>query len=237
MTVTASAGSASLGTFVYGSAEPIGTSPEPRFAHLSFEFEHCGEFVRTRWFDTNHELLAFDELQFPEARLARYRIWRPNIGQWTDMKREGSTLTIERHSHQAVQSVRLTVGEDISAGPMLVLDAVHSQQQIQAGNSLQVSYAVPEQMAAYQLSLDRMNPPGGGGAGVMVNASSWLVRPFMHPVEFYFDANGGITRMRGRVLPATGTADHPLPLEADTRVERTESRSCSMKPLEEQALP
>jgi hypothetical protein len=236
LAVTVSAGDAPLGTIVYGSAAPIGAPPEPRYAHLSFEFEHCGALVRTRWFDANHELLAFDELQFPESRLARYRLWRPNIGQWTDMKREGKTLTIERHDHQAVRSVRLAVGEDISAGPMLVLDALHSQQQIEAGNSLQVSYAVPEQLAAFDLTLVRMSAPAGASAAVVVTASSSLVRPFMHPVEFYFDAAGEITRMRGRVLPATGTAEHPLPMEADTHVERTESRSCSAQPLEESTL-
>jgi hypothetical protein len=237
MAVTASAGDAPLGTIVYGRAEPIGPPSEPRYAHLSFEFEHCGALVRTRWFDANHELLAFDELQYPESRLARYRLWRPNIGQWTDMKRAGSTLLIERHDHQAVESVRLTVAEDISAGPMLVLDAVRSRQQIEAGNPLQVSYAVPEQMAAFDLSLARMNAPAGVGAAVAVTASSWLIRPFMHPVEIYFDAAGEITRMRGRVLPATGTAEHPLPMEADTRVERSESRNCSTQPLEELTLP
>jgi hypothetical protein len=231
-----SAGDAPVGTFVYGSAEPIGAPLEARFAHLSFEFEHCGAFVRTRWFDAGHQLLAFDELEFPDFRLARYRLWRPNIGQSMDMKRDGHVLSIERHDGQSVRNVRLTVGEDIAAGPMLVLDAVRSRQQIGAGNPLQVSYAVPEQMAAYDLSLSRMSGGAASGAGIVVTASSLLIRPFMHPVEFYFDDGGVITRMRGRILPAAGTAEHPLPLEADTRVERTESHSCSTQPLEALAL-
>lgn len=236
LAITGSAAEAPLGTFVYGSAEPLGEPPEPRYAHLSFEFEHCGALVRTRWFDANHELLAADELQVPESRLTRYRLWRPNIGQWMDMKREGNTLVIERHNHEVVKSVRIAVGEDIAAGPMLVLDAVHSRQQIEAGISLQVSYAVPEQMAAFDLSVVRMSAPAGASAALLVTASSWMVRPFMHPVEFDFDAAGDISRMRGRVLPASGTAEHPLPLEADTRVERTESHSCSPQPREELSL-
>jgi hypothetical protein len=58
----------------------------------------------------------------------------------------------------------------------------------------------------------------------------------MHPVELYFDAGGALTRMRGRVLPVMGTAARPEPMEADTRVERTESRNCSVQPLAEVAL-
>ena len=236
LAVTVHAGDAVLGTFVYGSAEPTVAPSVARYAHLSFEFEHCGALVRTRWFDASHVLLAFDELQAPDARLARYRLWRPNIGQWTDMKREGTVLSIDRHDAGAVHSVRLTVGDNIAAGPMLVLDAVQERAQIEAGSPRQVSYAVPEQLAAYDLNLSRMNSPAGNPDGIVVTASSWMIRPFMHPVEFYFDAQGEITRMRGRVLPVMGTAARPEPMEADTRVERTESRSCSIQPLGDVAL-
>jgi hypothetical protein len=236
LAITAHAGDATIGTFAYGTAEPLAAPAEARYAHLSFEFEHCGAVVRTRWFDASHVLLAFDELQAPQSRLARYRLWRPNIGQWTDLKRDGTALSIERHEDGAVKSVRLTVNENIAAGPMLVLDAVQERTQIQSGNPLQISYAVPEQMAAYDLNLSRMEPAAGSGGGIVVTASSWLIRPFMHPVEFYFDAQGDLTRMRGRVLPLMGTAAKPVPMEADTRVERTESRSCSLQPQDELAL-
>jgi hypothetical protein len=236
LAVTVHAGDATVGTFVYGSAEPTVSPAEARYAHLSFEFERCGAVVRTRWFDASHVLLAFDELQVPQARLARYRLWRPNIGQWADMKRDGTTLSIERHEGSAVRSVRLTVSEDVAAGPMLLLDAVDGRSQIESGNPVQVSYAVPEQMAAYDLNLSRMNAPAGSGAGVLVTASSWLIRQFMHPVEIYFDAQGTLTGMRGRVLPVMGTAARPEPMEADTRIERSESRSCSLRPLDEVAL-
>jgi hypothetical protein len=235
LAITVHAGDAMVGTFVYGSAEPTVLPAEARYAHLSFEFEHCGAVVRTRWFDASHVLLAFDELQAPEARLARYRLWRPNIGQWTDMKRDGTSLSIERHEAGAVRTVQLTVSENIAAGPMLVLDAVNGRSQIESGNPVQVSYAVPEQMAAYDLNLSRMSAPVGAGGGIVVTASSWVIRPFMHPVEFYFDAQGALTRMRGRVLPVMGTAARPEPMEADTRVERTESHSCSIQPLDEVA--
>jgi hypothetical protein len=230
------AGDAMVGTFIYGTAEPTVSPTETRYAHLSFEFEQCGALVRTRWFDASHVLLASDELQAPEARLERYRLWRANIGQWTDIKRQGASLTIERHDADAVHSVRLAVGENIAAGPMLVLAAVQWHARIESGNPQQLSYAVPEQLAAYDLNLSRMNSAAGGPGGIVVTASSWLIRPFMHPVELYFDAGGALTRMRGRVLPVMGTAARPEPMEADTRVERTESRNCSVQPLAEVAL-
>jgi hypothetical protein len=236
LAVAAQAGDAMVGTFIYGSAEPTVSPSEARYAHLSFEFERCGALVRTRWFDASHVLLAADELQAPSERLTRYRLWRANIGQWTDMKREGTSLSIERHDAGAVHSVRLTVGEDVAAGPMLVLTAVQRHAQIESGIPLQVSYAVPEQLATYDLNLSRMISPAGTPGGILVTASSWLIRPFMHPVEFYFDARGELTRMRGRVLPVMGTAAHPEPMEADTRVERSESRTCSIQPLDEVAL-
>jgi hypothetical protein len=236
LAVSVHAGDATVGTFVYGSAEPTVSPADARYAHLSFEFEHCGTVIRTRWFDASHVLLAFDELQASEARLVRYRQWRPNIGQWTDIKRDGTTLSIERHEGGAVRSVHLTVREDIAAGPMLVLDAVNGRSQIESGKPVQVSFAVPEQMAAYDLNLSRINATAGSSGGVVVTASSWLIRQFMHPVEIYFDAQGALTGMRGRVLPVMGTAARPEPMEADSRIERTESRSCSIRPLDEVAL-
>ena len=236
LAVSVLGGDAMLGTFIYGSAEPTVAPSEARYAHLSFEFEQCGALVRTRWFDASHVLLASDELEAPDARLARYRLWRANIGQWTDIRRDGTSLSIERHDADADHNVQLTVGENIAAGPMLVLNAVRGRAQIESGSPLQVSYAVPEQLAAYDLNLSRMNSPPGSPGGIVVTAASWLIRPFMHPVEFYFDAHGDLTRMRGRVLPVMGSAAHPEPMEADTRVERTESHSCSLQPLAEVAL-
>ena len=224
------AGNVAEGTFFYGRAEPTLPPAESRYEQLSFELEHCGSIVRTRWYDANRVLLAVDELEAPAGRLKRYRYWRPNVDERVEMDRDGEMLLIERHDADRLRSVRLPAGLQVAAGPLLLLDAVRDRSSIAAGRPLQVSYAVPEQMATYDMSLTRMQPSPGPDGGIVVTASSWLVRPFMHPVELYFDRRGELARVRGRVLPVMGRPGRAEPLDADARVERSEVRACSDQP-------
>jgi hypothetical protein len=219
-----------IGTFLYGQAAPIGAPVDARFSRLSFELERCGSIVRTHWYDADQVLLARDELEAPGGRLSRYRYWRLNVQESARITRSGAVLRIDRNADGKSRSAEMTVTEDIAVGPMMALVAERELLQLETGRRLQLNYAVPEQLGTYEFSIIRAGADAGSLREVEVAPASWLVRRFVHSVELYFDRDGGLALLRGRVLPVMGTASREEPLEVEAKVLRRETHNCSTQP-------
>jgi len=214
-----------MGTFVSGEATSVDAAPEVRYARLSFELERCGPMLRTTWYDAANVLIATDELEVQENRLIRYRYWRPNIGEWASVVRKGAKIRIERSSEGRLRSAELAAGDDIAVGPMMAMVAERGLGQLAHGVSLSISYAVPEQFAAYDFTLTLV-AADGGARHVRVEPGSWLLRKLVRPVNLHFDASGAFSRIQGRVLPVAGSASAPQPLEVDAQVLHRGNRAC-----------
>jgi hypothetical protein len=146
------------------------------------------------------------------------------------MIRSGAALMIDRHAGGRGRSDELPVTEDVAAGPMMVLAAQRDLPQLEAGQRLQLSYVVPEKPAIYDFSMVRVAASTGALREVEVTPTSWLVRRFVHPLDLYFDHDGLLTRLHGRILPVMGTAAREEPLEVEARVLRSAVHSCSAQP-------
>jgi hypothetical protein len=192
--------------------------------------ERCGQIFRTTWRNADDALLAADELEYADGALSRYRFARPNVDEWAQVTRDGDALRIEHSENGRIRTGELSASRAIVVGPMIALIAERRLRELTAGKRLQIRYAVPERLAAYDFSVASAASKVGRLSDVEVTADSWLVRQFARPVSFFFSADGRFAGMRGRALPASGEPGRAKPLELDARVLKRIARRCSPVP-------
>lgn len=224
--------SETVGQFAAGDAFPMQALNIPQLSRIVFEMGSCGPMLRSHWHDPTGMIIAAEELETGDEGFIRYRYWRPNVKESAVVTRSGpNTLSIEMEQSGRKERREVEVEGEIAAGPMMTFLAQSSLMKLKEGGTVPVRYVVPDKFAAYTFNLARTGGPETARFGVSVTPDSWVARQFSKDLTVYFDANGDFQGMKGRSLPAMGTAKRTQALDLEVMVNRRYSRPCSPNPV------
>lgn len=226
--LSAAATADSLGGDIHSTGEAEVRGAAPGVQRYSVSASRCGERLSTEWRRPDGVLVAKEEVELVEGRWVRYRLQRPNIGQDLRAERRGTTVTLVDGARPGRAPTRLAGRVSLVAGPELVPFLQARFDELRAGRAVEFDYLVAERSMI--LGFVARTRPATGRLVVELEASSVLLRPFVPETVLEFAADGGLSKVTGRMLPVAGDARDPTPLDGVLRMLTTQS-SCNTRSL------
>ena len=204
---------------IEGDARALGKDTGQRWRVSAWQ---CGARLGIEWRTADGRLSASEDVMLQPGstdRLAGYRLSRANVGQHVEGNVRDGMLELQIRAAGKARVARLAVTPGLLAGPMLVRHAHRNLAALRAGRELRMDYLLGERGAVIglQMIVER-GAADGPGTTVRIDAASMLMRPFVPTTRLTFSAEDTLVRVTGRLLPQTGTADAPTPVDGELRI-------------------
>ena len=153
---------------------------------------------------------------------ARYALRRANLiqrqsGLAGSVEVDGDQLRFTLRKDGKTSTATETVGAPLVAGPTMFGFIVHHWDDLAAGRTVPLRFAVLENNRSIGFVLERV-AQDSDRLTIRMTASNWLVRRFVAPTFFYFDASTRkVLGYDGRVPPLERVNDELRSLDARVR--------------------